>query len=889
MNRTLAFGLITLLGVACTNRPPESEAPGEAAEFQDAAAEWRLMRYRDEHGQIPPRAWQSALEARERVVAASALVPAAGGVAPAAWVQRGPGNVAGRSVAMVIDPRNAQRMFVGAVSGGLWLSTDGGATWRQVNDWWRNLSVGALTMDPSNPDTLYVGTGEGFYSLAHPLRSLSHFVRGAGVLKSIDGGQTWNQLPGTDTWQAVTRIAVSPLDSNLLLVSRRPGGIARSTDGGQTWTDVATADTSYQVAFDPNDGTKAVAHLAPASVQTHQVVTSVDAGLTWQPAQSGLASVAGENSRIELCYARSSPGVVYASVGGGTVWRSADGGRNWTQRGSGTGTSYYYDMLWVDPTNENLLVVGSLHVYRSSNGGQSFTQISNGYIMTVEPHPDVHAAVADPGYNGSSNRRLYLATDGGVHVADDILAAAQGSGWRHLDAGMYSTQFYGAAGHATGDVVVGGAQDNGTLRVVGQSQTANLTFGGDGGMVQIDPTNANYVYGEYVYCQVHRSTNGGNSANYIYNGIGDAGSSTTANFISPMRLDPNDPLRLYMGGARLWRASNARAGSVAWSSVKASVGSLISAIGITPGAADRIYVGHNDGRVYRTVNGTLAAPTWSVVDDNGASNPLPNRVVTRLVVDPTDAATVYATFGGFAADNLWRSTDSGVTWQAVLGTSPYALPAAPVYGMAVHPDDGRVLYAATEVGLFTSDDHGAHWSASNDGPANVVCEEVTFMHGSRRLLLATLGRGLWTADVRRPLATAFGSACAGHATPPVIAVDPLATARIGHTLTVLGSGLRSDQPSAVLLVGFSNSTWTGIPLPFDLTPLGLNGCSLRVSIDLLVPAPVTGSGDASWPLAVPDNRFLLGTHVFAQALALDPGLNPAGLALSAGLDLTLGW
>jgi photosystem II stability/assembly factor-like uncharacterized protein len=889
MNCRPCFRLLVVLCAACTAPSPGSERPDEAAEFPNAAAEWRIMRYLDERGQIPPRAWLTALQARQRTVAASGMVTMAGGVAPDAWVERGPNNVAGRSVSLVIDPRNPQRLIAGAVTGGLWVSTNGGATWSLVDDWWHNLSVGALTMDPANPDTLYVGTGEGFYSLAHPLRSFSHFVRGAGVLKSTDGGRTWTLLPGTIDWRAVTRIAVSPLDSRLVLVTRRPGGIARSTDGGQTWTDVAPADTSFQVAFDPNDGTKAIAHLAPASVQTHQVVTSIDAGLTWQPAASGLNAVTGENSRIELCYARSAPGVVYASVGGsGTVWRSADGGRNWVQRGSGTGTSYYYNTLWVDPTNESVLVVGALVVSRSSDGGQSFSQISNGYIMTVDPHSDVHAVVNDPGYDGGANRRVYVCTDGGLHVADDILAAAQGAGWRDLDVGMRSTQFYGAAGHMTGDVVVGGTQDNGTLRVRGASQTANLTFGGDGGQVQIDPTNANYVYGEYQFLGVHRSTNGGTSSTQITSGLSDNGSSTNANFIAPLRLDPNDPQRLYAGGARLWRTTSAR-GTVTWTSIKATVGSLISSIAITPGAADRIYVGHNDGRLYRTLNGTAAAPTWLALDDNGASNPLPNRVVTRLVVDPGNTATVYATFGGFAADNLWRSTDSGVTWQRVAGTAPLALPPAPVYGMAVHPDDGNVLYAATEVGLFTSDDGGAHWSASNQGPANVVCEEVTFMHGSRRLVLATLGRGLWTADVLRSAATGFGSACAGHATPPAIAVDPLATARIGQTVGVLGQSLRIGQPLAVLLVGFSNSSWNSVPLPFDLTPAGLNGCPLLVSLDLLLATTIGAGGTAGWSLTLPNDRALLGGRLYAQAMAPDPGLNPAGFAVSAGLQLTLGW
>ncbi len=276
----------------------------EPVEYPNSAALWRLERYLDEHDTIPLRAWQTAQQAREANLAAAAALPDNGGVSPLAWTQRGPDNVAGRARSIAIDPGNSQRIWVGAVSGGLWKSENGGATWALIDDWWSNLSVGCVTLDPQNADVIYVGTGEGFYSLAHLERSVSHFVRGAGVLKSTDGGVSWTQLPNTATWQHTTRIAISPANSNLLLASRRPGGIARSTDGGQTWNDVTNGividQFSWQVLFDPNDGTRAVAHLAPGSVASHGVITSIDAGLTWQSAASGLASVAGESSRIEL-------------------------------------------------------------------------------------------------------------------------------------------------------------------------------------------------------------------------------------------------------------------------------------------------------------------------------------------------------------------------------------------------------------------------------------------------------------------------------------------------------------------------------------------------------------------------------------------------------------
>ena len=183
----LCWLLLPLVFQSCAQVPVDPGADASTAraakpptDFPNKAALWRMSRYRNERGRVPARAWQRAIEHRQKVVA-STLAVDSGGVAPMAWTSRGPANVAGRARTIVIDPRNSQRIFVGAVSGGLWFSIDGGANWSIVNDWWSNLSVGAVAMDPRNPDVMYVGTGEGFYSLAHLDRNLSHFVRGAGM------------------------------------------------------------------------------------------------------------------------------------------------------------------------------------------------------------------------------------------------------------------------------------------------------------------------------------------------------------------------------------------------------------------------------------------------------------------------------------------------------------------------------------------------------------------------------------------------------------------------------------------------------------------------------------------------------------------------------------
>ncbi|MCA8952759.1 MAG: hypothetical protein KDE27_24830 [Planctomycetes bacterium] len=878
-----------LILAACTTGArgdAEREAEGDP-DFPGEATAWRALRCADENGAIPPRAWQHALLAREALVAASQVLDD-GGIAPTGWVERGPFNVAGRSRTLAIDPRDTRILWSGGVSGGLWKSTDRGTSWQPVDDWWTNLAIASLTMAESDPDTMYVGTGEGFFN-DNVARGVNRSaIRGAGIFKTTNGGVSWTQLPATAGFEYVQRIAVSPTDPNLLLAAVRPGGIWRSADGGATWSHVHSAFASDQVAFDPNDAQKAVAHRVDATLAAHDALWSNDGGVTWNLALSGLVGLNGYDARIEFCHARSSPGVVYASCGqnGGKVWRSVDDGRNWTLRtgASQTGVSWYFNGFWVDPTNANTMVAAGLHVWRSTDGGVSFTRITNGYIMTVDPHLDVHNVVADPDYDGVGHRRVYVTTDGGLHVADDILAAGQGTGWRDIDNDMRSTQHYGAAG--TPSVIVGGLQDNGTQRLVGTATSSNMVFGGDGGQVEIDATSPNYVYGEYVWCQVHRSTNGGSSANFIYNNISER-TDATANFIAPLALDPNTPTRLYAGASSLWRTSNCRANSVSWSAIKPPVGSKISALAVADGNADIVWVGHNDGRVFRTANATAGSPTWIAVDDNAGLDPLPDRYVTRLVVDPTDHMVVWLTLGGFASGNVHVTRDGGATWSDASGQPGRRLPDVPCNCVLLHPADPDVVYVATEVGVFASDDAGQNWSANNEGPANVATEQITWIAGTQTLLAATLGRGLWTCDVVRPTAVAYGNACVGHQNPPELTVDPLAPARIGTTMQWHAATIPSGG-ATLLAIGLSDTAWSGGALPAPLAFAGMPGCELVVSPDAIRFGFASPAGELAFDLPLPNDPGLLGLTLFGQLAAAAPQLNAAGLGTSRGLRVGVG-
>ncbi len=753
------LGTVVLAGASCSapgrsagvTRPDRDEeeaelAGGEPTTDAVRAYEWRRLAWRDEHGNIPPGALRDALAQRSANIAAwsDPGAPRIAGISPTGWTSRGPSNVGGRTSALLIHPTQTNKLWAGAVGGGIWASTDGGIAWTPSADHLASLSVSSMAMAPSDPNVLFAGTGESFLS--------GDGIFGMGMYKSVDGGVTWNPLASTQSWtnNDVFGVAVSPNNPNNLLVAKFYEGIFRSTNGGASWSSVYWAQGGMCVAYDPSGGGRCVASVADwnaaAGEWFHRALYSSNGGQSWSVA-AGLDYKSGFFSRIALAYSRSSPSIVYAtSALDKKIFKSTDGGHTYAPVTAGTiDTDWFRCPLWVDPTNPSILMSGMGHVMRSTDGGVTFTQISNGYINTTDPHPDIHAIYSDPGFNGTTNKRVYICTDGGVYKTEDAYTANQGAGWARLEQTYRTTQFYAAAGDGPTGKIYGGTQDNGHLLHKPGSDTAAFPFGGDGGFCAIDWSNTNYLYGEFIYLQIHRSTNGGASASYIISGLSDAGSA--ANFIAPFILDPNNSNRMLAGGASLWRANNVRTALISptWKAIRPPSTSYISAIAVAPANSDVVWVGQNDGRIDKSVNGTLTTPTWTAVDNNGSTNPLPDRYCTRLVIDPSDDKTVYAAFGGFTPDNVWRTNDGGATWQSVSGAGATALPSVPVRGVAIHPSRRRWLYAGTEVGVFASADGGATWSTSTEGPDAAAVYELTFLHNSTTLLCATHGRGIWTA------------------------------------------------------------------------------------------------------------------------------------------------
>ncbi len=729
--------LAVALAWALTGRAGPAERRAE--DDPEGAVAYRLRRMQDQRGRFDPNDLLRGIQQKKAMtpnprVFGGGLRTAGGNLNPAAWEELGPGNIGGRMRSILIDPANSNVIYLGAVSGGVWKTTTAGTTWTPLNDQMANLGINCMARDPASINTLYAGTGEAF--------------RGAGIFKSTDAGATWSQLPATNNadFQYVRRIAVSPTNGQLVLAGTATG-LFRSTNGGTTWGATpevaATGNPEIKtVVFHPTNGQKAVA----GSGWTCQAFYSSDGGDTWGTATGMPVDANGAGwCRVELAYAKSNPSIVYALVdrNSGEIYKSTNGGTSYSRVGTATGLNgglgFHASVIWVDPLNPSNLVAGGVFLSRSTDGGVTWNGVGG-------VHADNHVIVEHPQF--ASNHLLFVGNDGGIYRVKDDFSQTE-----PLNNNLRITQFFSAAAQPVNGFIAGGAQDNGTPTYTGDANGWHSITCCDGGYVAAHPF-LDLDGSSYFYV----NTQGDGPTRMKLGADGVARDALTfaipaddGNFIRPMTLDPNDPGRLYKGGTALWLARNPRTTrDGAMVSVKAPLtlnpddpgARNISAITVAPGNSNAIWVGHNGGDVYVTQNGTAASPLWQRKD--GGSPALPDRVVNSIAVDPFNNNRVYAAFGGFSPDNLWRTDNGGTSWTDVTAN----LPDAPIYVVTVNPYKPSRVYVGTEIGVFGSDDAGASWSPSNDGPTTSPVEDLFWM--GDRLVSATHGRSMFRITIDTP-------------------------------------------------------------------------------------------------------------------------------------------
>jgi hypothetical protein len=717
--------------------------------------------------------------------------PAAPAAAAAAWTPLGPGNVGGRTLALLFEPDDARILYAGTADGGIWKTSDGGGSWNPVGDMLPTLAVSTLVMDPKHFNVLYAGTGEGAFN--------GDAVRGAGIFQTGDAGQTWTQMPGTDTadFYYVNKLVLSPASGNLYAATGT--GVWRYDFARAAWSELLAPGTflgCFDLALRVDAAQNEVAFAACGSFLQGAVFQNPTAQVAGSPWQVVLTNAA--MGRTSLAMAPSNPEVIYALVASNAngphqgynqgllgVWRSTAGGGpgTWQPRllnksrdvvstllltnpiyavlqTCGFGGDEFFNQGWydtviaVDPTDPDRVWAGGIDLFRSDDGGQTFGAASYWWAQPDPSysHADQHALAFPPGYDGAANQQLFIGNDGGVFLTRNSLAqtAAHSTAllcndanskvvFESLNNGFAATQFYDGAVFPDGTTYFGGTQDNGTVGgddKHGPNAWSTL-LGGDGGFVAVDPQAPNVLYATNTGLSLQKSTDGGALFVDATRGIADFNFL----FIAPFILDPTDPQRLWTGGSYLWRTTN---GAANWSRASAriagSLGAAISAIASSPVDPQHVLIGTDEG-VIQYSGAALAA------NGNTSWPHVKPRVgyLSWLAWDPAAANTAYATYSTFGGTHVWKTTDGGASWTGLDGSGANALPDLPANSIVVDPASGN-LYVGTDMGVFVSLDGGQSWALELTGFPDTVTDALVMYvgpGGSRSLFAFTHGRGAW--------------------------------------------------------------------------------------------------------------------------------------------------
>ncbi len=682
----------------------------------------------------------------------------------------------GRVVPVSGVPGKPNEYLFGAVGGGVWKTLNGGNTWEPIFDAEPIASIGAIAVAPSNPQIIYVGTGES------DMRSDISY--GDGVYKSTDGGATWRNIGLRDS-QNVGRILVDPHDPNIVIVAalghafgpNAERGVYRSTDGGATWTKTLSKndDTgAIDLCWDPANPTIIYAALwqtrrppwsvyAPINGPGGGLYKSTDSGVTWNqitghgfpgPGSQGLGRIGiaippGQNDNRIYAVVDAHEGGIYRSDDAGQNWRRVSSDRRVWQRG------WYFGGITADPRNPDIVYVMDTAIYRSSDGGQHFDAIKG--APGGDDYHSLWIAPDDP-------QRMILGSDQGAAISVD--GATTWSSWFNQP----TAQFY----HVITDNrfpyrVYGSQQDSGTAGVSGRSDYGQITFrdwqpvgGEESGYIVVDRAYPDIVYGGGPFGVVRRfDWVTGQSFDISPAAIRFNNEKLRFTWTSPL-VDSSQNSRVLYLGAQLVLRSTDRGQS--WQAISPDL--TVKNAGVSAQSSGAAQKEEARGVVYTIAGSPLrAGEIWAGTDngliqvtlDDGAhwSNVTPQDVaewsqISLIEASPHDAAVAYAAVDRHQLDDfnpyIYRTGDAGKTWTKIAADLP---PGAYVHAVREDPERRGLLFAGTELGVFVSFDEGNHWQPlQNNLPVSSIRDLV--IHGDD-LVIATHGRSFWILDDIAPL------------------------------------------------------------------------------------------------------------------------------------------
>ena len=761
--------LLNILMVGCKNSSNEEDEEKLEMDGMQKAMRQEFFMTRDPALNIVPK---------ERLLAAMKFMSTARTtqITDLTWTERGPNNIGGRSRAILIDKRDptGNTVFAASVSGGIFKTTNftsSSANWTVVDDHMANLAVTVLVQDKNNLNTMYAGTGEGWFNV--------DAVRGAGIFKSTDGGITWNQLASTAQFEYVQDIVIDNngnVYASLRNLASTNRGVMRSVNGGTSWTQVLgipLTDLPYTTgrAADLEVASNGDIY-ATLGIFTRTMVLKSDfathgantgAAGTWTditPTHSditfrGEIAVAPSNpQKLYLMMQDSATDKVlnfYTSNNGGTSWTStpiAGGSPLDDALNNGTSSQTWYDLISaVDSTNANIVVAGGIELAKSTDGGATWTTIST----SASVHVDQHALV----FLNSSN--LLVGNDGGIYHTSNFTNASPT--FSQKNNGFNATQFYGCDFHPTDDnYFLAGAQDNNTQKFTapGINSTAPV-IGGDGAIPHIRQTDGQLQIAASTSNTYYRSTDGGNT----FISLGGSINNGRGQFINPSDLDDNQNI-LYAGDDIgkyycITGLNGTPAASV--KTITQMVDRGLTAVKIDPTAANTIWIGAStvEGSasalqplVIKVTNASAATPAVSFSTTIPAGN---GSYISSIDVDPSNTNNVLVTISNFGVTSVWESTNGGTTFTNIEGN----LPDMPVFwglfappGAQLSGTTGGGIILGTDLGVWTTSSvngTSTQWIPNNNGLANVPVYMIKYRPANTSLVVATHGRGLFTTTL----------------------------------------------------------------------------------------------------------------------------------------------
>lgn len=698
----------------------------------------------------------------------------------------GPAFTSGRIADIAIHPDNENVWYVAVGSGGVWKTSNSGTTWKPIFDSQKSYSIGAITIDPNNPHTIWVGSGENVGG--------RHVGFGDGVYVSYDDGSSWKNMGLKDS-EHISKIIVHPEDSNVIwVVSQGPlwtsggeRGVYKSTDGGKSWTRTLGDDVwvgATDLLIDPRNPDV----LYAATWQRHRTVAgylgggpgsgihkSTDGGDSWTKLKKGIPS--SNLGKIGLAISPFNPDVIYAAIEldrkTGGVFMSTNRGASWTKQSDavsgGTGPHYYQE-LYASPHHEGKLFLMNNYVLISDDHGKTFNRMNE-----RNKHVDSHAMAfkeSDPNY-------VLFGTDGGLYESFDLTKS-----WKYIR-NLPITQYFKLAVDDSEPFykIYGGTQDNGSHG--GPSNTTYSdgitnsdwwkTLGADGHQSAIEPGNPNITYGEFQQGVLWRIDQTTKETVFIQPQALEGDPYERYNWDAPILVSPHDPKRLYFASQRVWRSDNRgddwtpiskdltlnqermtipyygkqQSWDNAWDVGAMSNYNTITSLAESPKQEGLIYAGTDDGLIQTTEDG---GATWRKFSLNSIKGLDHVPFVNDVRADLYDANVVYA-----AVDNhkygdyrpyILKSNDKGKSWTMITGDLPERLL---VWRLVQDHVDRNLMFAATEYGIYFTYNAGKNWVKLSSGVPTIPFRDITIQRRENDLVGASFGRGFFILDDITPL------------------------------------------------------------------------------------------------------------------------------------------